>query len=163
MTKKQIVKEILHHEEVIKKKPWKQRKNKMQKEALKMFVFQKQAFGWSYKQLAEYTWYSESYIQDVSQEIDREYSIDLKKEREYQIKKQIKLLDWVSKKLFEALEKTDKERYIIDLQNQIIKTEEYKAKLMWLLTTKIEHSWDMADNLLNKFNVFENDWQEITK
>lgn len=132
---------------------------KLWKEALKNFIFEKLWYGYTVSEIAETTGYTPSHISHLSSEIDDEFMLEVQKDRDTKIKKQIRRIEATSKKLYKAMELESDTKMIIAIQAQILKTQEYLAKLQWLLVSHVEAEVksDKASELLTSLWIFKDE------
>lgn len=137
-------------------KKTKTRWTKVNNEILKSTIFEMISYWFTLQEIADKTWYWIQHIANISAKIDDEFMIDLWKEREYQIRKHIKKLEWITKKLYKSLYETDVVKEICSLQDQILKTVQFMAKLQWLLIdiNQISLKEDVTWDLLKGYWVF---------
>lgn len=145
----------------VKIKKEKTRWTKINKELLKNTVFEMISFWFTLNEIADKTWYSTQHIANMSCEIDNEFMIDLWKDRDYQIRKHIKKLEWVSKKLYKSLYEveTDDIKWLCKLQDQILKTMQFIAKLQWLLVdiNEVNVKDDTVSDVLKMYEITDNE------
>lgn len=143
--------------EEVKKTKWK--KNKMEMEKLKQFIFEKSSYGWTHKEIADATGYTRENISKINQQINDEYLIELKQDKNKLIVKELNRLEWITKKLYKELEKLEWWKNInkmIALHNEILKTNELLMKLQGLLVDKVQVNSDLSKEEMDEFNeLFE--------
>jgi len=143
-------KKLENHLEV---KKVKYKKTKMEMHLLKNFVFEKIALWFTQREIAELTWYTEVNIHNIWKKIEDSYVLEMDKDREKVIKEQIMRLEGVIRKIMKTYSEEQDANKLVKLSQEIRNNSEYIAKLRWLLVNKVEMNWDIADNLLEKFNI----------
>lgn len=136
--KEKSIRQIKKTTKEVKKKPSWARRNVLEIEELKNYVFERISYWDTQKKIAQDTWYSEQHICKIVKDIEEEFILDVKWDRNKLIAKEIRRLEWITRKIYNNLDRNNNAIQMVSLHNQILKTIEFKTKLQGLLVERAE-------------------------
>lgn len=143
---------VENKEDLIPENEEKWRKWKTHMEELKLYVFEQRGYGRSCKSIADELWYTQNYIEKISSQINNEFRKKLQEKKEDLIAEQVQRVEAISLKLFKVLNEIDDKKVtsIVNLHWQLLRTQEYLAKLQGLLSFKVEVKEDKEEILTDE-------------